>query len=363
MMQSVRRLTWSLGALVCALGLATAPIARAAETDRDNTSWLGVYTQRLTSSLREGIDYRGDGVLVNRVVSDSPADRAGIEQGDVIVSVNTRTTRSPDELATIVRGSRPGQTVRVTVVRDRQRKTMDVRLGSTSDSKAQDEVRRGDSDDSDEGVPEPPDSPEVRDAPEAPQPPEPPVPYEMHDHTFEIPEGNVFLRGMGRGRLGVRIEDLNGDLGEYFGVKDGKGALIVEVLKETPAEKAGLKAGDVITAVGDQAVADGSDLVKALADEDGTVSLHVVRKSGARTIPVVLEKATRTAYRFRSGTGPYSMREWGGPGMQQWSTPDKRIQIVRPGDGSDSQELRDQVRELRDQVRELREKLDQMHHD
>src|SRR6185295_11305322 len=80
------------------------------------------------------IDYRGEGVLVNRVVSDSPADHAGIEKGDVIVSVNTRTARTPEELSSIVRSARNGQTVRVIVVRDGQRKSLDVRLGSRGEA-------------------------------------------------------------------------------------------------------------------------------------------------------------------------------------------------------------------------------------
>jgi len=262
MRKHLRRFSFGLCVLVGALGFAQLPIARAA----DENAWLGVYTQNLTESLRKGIGYyTGDGVLVNRVVEGGPADHAGIQKGDVIVSVNTSGVRSPEELATLVRGAREGQTVRVTVVRDSQRKSFDVRLGSRSDAEMGDEDndRDGDSDG------------EVHE----------------HHHMFDFPNGNVFIRGTGRGRLGVRIEDLNPDLGDYFGVKDGKGVLVVEVMKDTPAERAGIKAGDVITSVDGHAVSDASDLTDRLSDAEGKVPIQVVRKGAKRPIESELETA------------------------------------------------------------------------
>jgi serine protease Do len=323
MKKYLRRFSFGLCVLVGALGFAQLPIARAA----DENAWLGVYTQNLTESLRKGIGYyTGDGVLVSRVVEGGPADHAGILKGDVIVSVNTSVVRSPDELATLVRGAHEGQTIRVTVVRDSQRKSFDVRLGSRSNA----EMSDGDNDrdgDSDGDV-------------------------HVHHHMFDFPNGNVFIRGTGRGRLGVRIEDLNPDLGDYFGVKDGKGVLVVEVMKDTPAERAGIKAGDVITSVDGHAVSDASDLTDRLSDAEGKVPILVVRKGAKRTIETELEKAH--VYRFRSDSGSL--------GSRTWTFPDKSIRIVTP-DSDESKELRDQLRELREELRTLREQLDHSNHD
>src|SRR5437870_5018224 len=116
--------------------LSGTPSARA-DRDSDSHGWLGIFTQSLTSELREGLDYRGDGVLVNRVIPDSPADKAGIEKGDVIVSVNMRPVDSPDQLAEVIGNHHPGDEVSVRIVRNGDRRTLDVKLaprGQTEDS-------------------------------------------------------------------------------------------------------------------------------------------------------------------------------------------------------------------------------------
>ena len=102
--------------------LSAVPAARA-DRDSDSHGWLGIYTQALTSELREGLDYRGDGVLVNRVVPGSPADKAGIEKGDVIVSVNMRSVDSPDKLADSAAKTRPPSRTRISTRRSRAAST------------------------------------------------------------------------------------------------------------------------------------------------------------------------------------------------------------------------------------------------
>ena len=72
-------------ALVIAASVTTLSAATAAARP-----WLGVYTQEVTSDLRDGLDLRGDGVLVNRVVDGGPADRAGLRRGDLVIHFNSR---------------------------------------------------------------------------------------------------------------------------------------------------------------------------------------------------------------------------------------------------------------------------------
>ena len=164
----------------------------------------------------------------------------------------------------------------------------------------------------------------------------------ISDRTAHLPHdldlgGPGMWGGMGRGRLGVRVESLNRDLGSYFGVPDGKGVLIVEVMKDTPAEKAELKAGDVITRVGERAVEDPEDLVRALPEDAGKVTLTVVRKGAKRTVQAELDRPERVV-RIRRGE----------PDMI-------RVRDFQPGP-----ELRRELEDLRRQIDELRREIDRM---
>jgi serine protease Do len=98
----------------------------------------------------------------------------------------------------------------------------------------------------------------------------------------------MFFRGA---RLGISVETLTDQLAEYFGVKDGHGVLVTEVRENTPAAKAGLKAGDIITAIDDQKVDDVSSLTGPLnKKEEGAVKLTIMRDRNQQTITVTLEK-------------------------------------------------------------------------
>jgi C-terminal processing protease CtpA/Prc len=145
----------------------------------------------------------------------------------------------------------------------------------------------------------------------------------------------------GRGRLGVRVENLSADLGSYFGVADGKGVLVLQVFKDTPAEKAGLKAGDVITKAGDRKVEDSDDLVSALRDADKKVTLTVMRQKSSRTIESELRE--RPSIRIHHD-GPMSYRDG--------DVRIRRVQREVPDD------VRRELDDLRRELRDLKSKLE-----
>jgi len=330
------RITARLGGLSLVGGLlmlvmATAPSARAAGST-SGTPWLGVYTQELSPDLRDGLDYRGDGVLVTRVIPGSPADRAGVEKGDVIVRVDSRAVTTPENLASAVRANRAGESVVLQVVRDGARRSINAKL----------EARPVD-DDSDQ-----PESPGDRD-----DSGDMPTPHsgDDHDFSFDMPgDGMAMLQMMGHGRLGVRVADLDQDLGSYFGIKDGQGVLVLEVVKDTPAARAGIKAGDVITRVDDHSVSSSSELIRALATQDeGKVSLSVMRHGARQTIEAELAK----------GDGPRVMRMRRGDGMMGWRDDGS----MRRSTSSDDQDLRQQLLDLKNELKDLRKQLDEMKHD
>ena len=301
--------------LVLGLGVASAATeAPQANAKPAAEAWLGVYSQTLTPELREGLNYNGSGALVNRVVDGSPAEKAGLKSGDVIVGVNTTTIASATDLTNAIGAAKAGQTVSVRIMRDGKRATLSAKL-----------------------VERPADDSEENEAPET----------ERYRHdgdwnfSFDHDMPDVVMFGGGRGRLGVRVQDLNPDLGSYFGVNDGKGVLVVEVLKDTPAEKAGLKAGDVITKAGDRAVQDSEDLVRALRDADKKVTLTIMRKNASRTIESELRESPLIRMRH--------------DGDMSWRDGDIRIHRVQRDIPDD---VRREIDDLRRELRDLKTKVE-----
>ncbi len=152
-----RHFPWpAILALVLGLGAlapVTAPRALAADDEEDQGSqkkivrvitrddpqdaedagagYLGVQVQDMTRSLQRAMDLQGvEGALVNRVETGSPAERAGIEKGDVIVQLGRADTPSAEELTAAVRDLKPGAKTSVVVLRDGSRKTLTVVVGS-----------------------------------------------------------------------------------------------------------------------------------------------------------------------------------------------------------------------------------------
>ena len=324
------------GAALAALAVGGALAGRAA-AQSPQTPWLGVTTQEITDDLRAGLDYRGTGVLVNRVLSDSPADRAGIRKGDVIVSFNSRTIDSPTQLGEIVRAGRVGQSVSISIVRGGSRRSVTARLAEWP----------ADLDETPE-MPAPPAAPSAPRAPRAPRA----YTFNWDGGDFEIPgDGDLtILRSMGRGRLGVHIQDLNSDLADALGVPGGKGVLVTDVIDDTPAAKVGIKAGDVIVEVAGHSVEDIDDLQRSLEDQKGRVSITLVRRGARRMVAPELE-ARREVTRLRRGDAPMVLR-----------IPDIRTRVRRELGDNDAErgDLEAQLRELRQELRELRKKLEGM---
>jgi C-terminal processing protease CtpA/Prc len=181
----------------------------------------------------------------------------------------------------------------------------------------------------------------------------------------------------GRGRLGVETQDLDSDLGGYFSTPDGKGVLVLKVLDDTPAEKAGLKSGDVILSVDGAAVTDGDELRGALRKrEAGPVELKVRRKGAVRTITATLEKP-QTMHGFM-GPGNPNWMGWmddeHGPMLRGMDDGDHHvIRIHTDGDGSgdeiridgmndeDRAQLRKDLDELRKDLEDMRREMKSSH--
>lgn len=336
-----------LGVLVAsaALCLAFVPGLRAADTD--GTPWLGVYTQRLTDDLRAGLSYNGNGVLVSRVVRDSPADRAGVRKGDVITRVDGREVVSSDALADMIQARKVGDRISVRVVRDRSSQELKATLTARDDEEDRPRRFRVYTDDGDD------------------------FDFDFdRDISIDVPKIKEMVRVAGRGRLGVRIESLNEQLGEYFQVRGGKGALVLEVIEDSPAEKAGIRAGDVITKLGSNDIDDAGDLTRAVGLEGGKVRVTLVRHGDTRTVEAELEDAPRVMkwsldpdHRVMLREHARELREHARGLRDDAHELRDDARIRRRVVLEDRDELREALRELREELREMKRELEEMRDD
>jgi molecular chaperone DnaK (HSP70) len=105
---------------------------------------------------------------------------------------------------------------------------------------------------------------------------------------FDVPNISVVYAHSSM-RSGLMVENLTPQLGEFFGAKDGRGVLVRSVDQGSRADKAGLRAGDVIIRVGDQAVHDTGDFTHALHDHGaGAVSVSVIRDKREQKLTLTL---------------------------------------------------------------------------
>ncbi len=259
-------------------------------------SYLGVEIQEVNKSnyAEFGLS-EVRGVKVSRVFENSPADKAGLKEGDVIVGFDGQSVTSSRKLTRLISEVAPDHTVNVTVVRGGSELSVPVTVGKREMpgfSNGNFVFPR---------APRPVLPPDAPDAPDAPPPP--PGRFE-----FNFPDMQVMPRGDGmnylftpgnRRVIGVGVSSLSEQLGSYFGVDGGDGLLITSVEKDSPAEKAGLRAGDVIVEANGAAVKGSNDLTKALnAEKEGDISLTVIRDKKRRSFNVTPEKAKGTQWRI-----------------------------------------------------------------
>jgi serine protease Do len=241
------------------------------------------------------------GVKIDEVNEDSPAEKAGIKAGDVVVEYDGERVRSARQFTRLVQETPEGRTVAIGLLREGKKQTVNAtpensrmtwNFGPEVD-RALREAERG-----------------------------------MRGFRFDVPAPNFDFRfddrdrdgraprrfeyrlpnelrpfiGRSRGRLGVTVQSLTPDLEEYFGASNG-GALVSGVTKESAAAKAGIKAGDVIVSINGRSVGDSDDLIQELEDLDGDVTIVVLRDKKEMTLKATLERPRSTTPRAGSRPG------------------------------------------------------------
>ena len=181
------------------------------------------------------------GVVVREVGPDSPAAKAGLKTGDVIVKVGDKDVKDFDDLVNTLAQHKPGDKLSVQVRREGKETNLTVTLG---------ERRAG-----------------------------------------RAPEGGGAARGRATPFLGVQTQPLTPEARDRLGVAADEGVVITDVVANTPAAQAGLRRGDVITAVEGTPVKDLNGLVDQLAGRKpgDVVTLTILRDGQPRPVSVTLQ--------------------------------------------------------------------------
>jgi serine protease Do len=241
------------------------------------------------------------GVKIDEVNDDSPAEKAGIKAGDIVVDYDGERVRSARQFTRLVQETPDGRTVAIGLMRDGKKQTVNAtpeagrmtwNFGPEVD-RALREAERGMHGFRFE-VPK-----EYFDFHYDDR-----TPGEPRRFEYRLPEGfRIPPPGFqARGRLGVTVQSMTDDLQEYFGAKNG-GALVSSVTRDSAAAKAGIKAGDVIVSVNGRAVVDANDLINKIEDYDGEVTIVVVRDRKEMTLKATIERPRPVAPRAGSRPG------------------------------------------------------------
>jgi serine protease Do len=233
----------------------------------DEGGWLGVEIGEVTAEKAKDLKLSAvRGVVVDDVEPDSPAAKAGVKEKDVILQYDGQPVEGSVQFRRLVRETPPGRTITLAISRGGSTQNISVELGDRSAYFVK--KMKG----------------KMRDFGEA--------------YSFSMPNFNVELPDMPdimdarTPILGINAEDLTGQLGSYFGAPNDAGVLVREVRPGTPADKAGLKAGDVIIKVEGKQVRTLAELRAQLREksDQASVNMNVIRKGSEITVAVPVEK-------------------------------------------------------------------------
>jgi serine protease Do len=241
----------------------------------EGSGFLGIYAENIS---RENMGrYHVNqvrGVGVTQVMKDSPADKAGLRKDDVILRIDGENVSSVRKLNRLVSEMAPDQSVKVSFSRGGAEQEVTATIakhpnrsfaGSVFPGGAK--VWRWDRDNA---------KPFTFEFP----------PHGENGNLFDNDNDMAIILGNSR-RIGVSTMELSKQLADYFGITGGKGVLVTSVTDDGPAAKAGVRAGDVITAVDGEAVDSPGDIARAInRKKEGEVTLTIIRNKSQQTIHV-----------------------------------------------------------------------------
>jgi serine protease Do len=223
--------------------IASQVVAQLREHGRVERGWLGVRMQALTPTLAKAVGRPNtEGVIVDAVQADSPAAHAKLQQGDIITAFNGTTVTSPRELALAVANTKEGSDAKLSIWRHGEEQAVQITIGqqpSTEQAAAQQE-----------------------------QSSEP--------------------------RVGLALEKLTPDLRDQLGLTASvSGVYVADVTAGSPAEESGIRSGDVIVRVSNEAVTTPSQAAAAIhgAEQEKKPAVPLLVMRDGNTYYVALQLA------------------------------------------------------------------------
>jgi serine protease Do len=236
-------------------------------------SYLGVYCMDVDPEIAKSANLKEErGVLVTKVDPDSPALRSGLQEKDVILEYNSQRVEGLAHFIRLVSETPVGRKVSLEVSRNGAMQTLTAQIGGRKMTSQNFLIE-----------------PMIPTTPMAPMaPPAPPEPPEVMLTMPDIPSG---LLGWQSSSLGYVSEPVDGQLADYFGVKNG--VLVRSVIAKSPAERAGLKAGDVIVKADGNSVRSPREITGMLRrqGEKRRLSLTVVRSHKEMILELIAKNA------------------------------------------------------------------------
>jgi len=250
------------------------------EKGKVQRGWLGV-------SIAQDAEGR---IEVIGVDEESPAELAKLKEGDIFLKFGNQDVMSPQMLASEIRKRKPGEDITLTVERDGKPLEVKVKLGEYPEAEAKRELERR--------------FPGLF-------PPLPP-PFAMRPKDKASKPPNVFISPRAREFswerskfIGVYLDELNTEMSDYFGVKEGTGLLVNRLTDKGPAQKSGLKVGDVIVKAEGKRVETVNELSGIVQDKKkgDKIKLEILRDKKPLTFDVEVEEEERG--------GAFSMTRFG----------------------------------------------------
>lgn len=223
----------------------------------ENKAMLGVITDKVD-----------EGAKITQVNEETAAQKAGLKEGDIIISVGDTKIEDPDALSKAIQAKKPGDKVTVTYIRDKKKQTASVELGKWKG------VRMNAFSYS------PGMAPDVR------------VFENINPRLHALPRipgvpGEGFTWNMDRPRLGLSIQD----------TEDGKGVKVIEADEDENAGKAGIKEGDIITEIDGKKVNSADEITKIVREnkDNNSMMMKLTRDGKTQNIEVKIPRKLKTA--------------------------------------------------------------------
>jgi serine protease Do len=227
--------------------MASRIMAQLIEKGKVTRGFLGVVIQNVDEGLAKSFDLpHTNGALVAQVKEDSPADRAGIEEGDFIVQVDGKDIEDVNQLRNAVAAIKPGETVSLGVLRDGEPKTVEVRIQA-----------------------------------------------QPEDMAAAFGQGSPQAQAQIE-RFGMEVTTLTPELAEEHGyAPETKGALITEVAPGSDAAEQQLRPPMVITRINRRKIADAEGVATAMAAKEAAsgVRLRVLMPGGGSRFVFITPKS------------------------------------------------------------------------